>query len=306
MTTNRNNHFVQAYLFFNGNCEPAVDFYRQALGAEIEMLMRYKDSPEPQPPGRLPPGFENKIMHCTFRIGTTTLMASDGCSSEKVNFQSFSLSLSLPTEVEADRVFSALAEGGQVRMPLTKTFWSPRFGMVQDRFGMGWMVTVIPTSEPFTISRTFDAPLDKVWKAWTEREQLMQWFGPKGSKMTTANLDFRQGGTFHYCLQTPNALPMWGKFVYRAIESPRRIVLVSSFSDEQGSLTRHPMAPAWPLEMLSVMTLEEEDGKTKVALNWSPLNPSEEERKIFDGAHKGMQQGWNGTFDQLAEHLTKV
>src|SRR5215212_9678634 len=141
MSTN-NNRFIEPYLFFNGSCEQAVDFYRKALGAEVILLMRYKDSPEPPQPGMLPSGFENKIMHASFRIGETTVMASDGCSTEKPNFEGFSLSLSVPNEYEAERVFNALADGGKVRMPLTKTFWSPRFGMVADRFGIGWMVTV--------------------------------------------------------------------------------------------------------------------------------------------------------------------
>src|SRR6187401_290107 len=142
MTTTKNNHIVQPYLSFGGRCEEAVEFYRKALGAEVEMMMRFKDSPEPHPPGMVPPGFENKIMHSSFRIGETTLMASDGCAAEKTNFQGFSLSLSVPTEAEADRAFAALADGGDVKMPLAKTFWSPRFGMVTDRFGIGWMVTV--------------------------------------------------------------------------------------------------------------------------------------------------------------------
>ena len=144
MSTTKNNRIVQPYLFFNGHCEQAVEFYRRSLGAEVEMMMRYKESPKPPPPGMVPPGFENKIMHTSFRVGETTLMASDGCSAEKANFQGFSLSLSLANEAEADRVFGALADGGQVRMPLTKTFWSPRFGMVEDRFGVGWMISVMP------------------------------------------------------------------------------------------------------------------------------------------------------------------
>ena len=142
MTTTTNRCFVQAYLFFNGNCEEAVEFYRAALGAEVEFKMRYQESPEPLPPGMVPPGFENKIMHCSFRISETTLMASDGCSPEKARFEGFSLSLTVPNEAEADRAFAALAKGGQVRMPLAKTFWSPRFGMVADRFGVGWMISV--------------------------------------------------------------------------------------------------------------------------------------------------------------------
>jgi len=138
---------VQPYLFFNGNCEQAVEFYRTALGATVEFMIRYKESPEPHPPGMLPPGFENKIMHTSFRIGETILMASDGCSLEKTKFEGFSLSISVPNEGEADRVFAGLANGGTIQMPLTKTFWSPRFGMVQDRFGIGWMVSV-PGKQP--------------------------------------------------------------------------------------------------------------------------------------------------------------
>src|SRR5688572_11336213 len=133
---------IQPYLFFGGRCEEALEFYRTALGAQVEMLMHYKDSPEPPPPDMLPPGFENKVMHASFRIGGTTLMASDGCG-EAAEFGGFSLSLSVRTEAEADRAFAALADGGEVKMPLDKTFWSPRFGMLTDRFGLGWMVSVM-------------------------------------------------------------------------------------------------------------------------------------------------------------------
>ncbi len=147
MNTPNNNQIIQPYLFFNGSCEQAIEFYRKALGAEVEMMMRYKDSPEPAQPGMVPPGFENKIMHASFRIGQTTVMASDGCEAQKPNFEGFSLSLSVPNENEAERAFAALSEGGQVRMPLTKTFWSPRFGMLQDRFGLGWMISVTPAAQ---------------------------------------------------------------------------------------------------------------------------------------------------------------
>ena len=143
MSTKNDNRVVQPYLFFNGNCEQAVEFYRKALGAQVDMMMRFKESPEPPPPGRVPPGFENKIMHTSFRVGGTTIMASDGCSADKPNFEGFSLALAVSTEAEADRAFAGLAEGGKVEMPLAKTFWSPRFGMVTDRFGIGWMVSVM-------------------------------------------------------------------------------------------------------------------------------------------------------------------
>lgn len=134
---------VQPYLFFGGRCEEALEFYRNGLGAETAMLMRYKDSPEqPQGPNALPPGSENKVMHATFRIGETTLNASDGHCEGKTNFQGFSLSITVPDEATARRIFNGLANDGQVRMPLTKTFFSPCFGMVVDKFGLGWMVYV--------------------------------------------------------------------------------------------------------------------------------------------------------------------
>lgn len=147
MSTQNNKGIVQPYLFFNGKCEEAVEFYRKALGAEVEMMIRFKEAPDQPPPGMLPPGFENKIMHCSFRVGQTTVMASDGCSAGNLKFEGFSLSLAVPTEAEADRAFSALADGGQVKMPLGKTFWSPRFGMLQDRYGIGWMINVVPEGQ---------------------------------------------------------------------------------------------------------------------------------------------------------------
>jgi PhnB protein len=133
---------VQPYLMFGGRCEEALEFYRRAVGAEIVKVMLFKDSPQPPPPGVLQPGFENKVMHSSFRIGKSEIMASDGCS-QGSTFSGFSLSLAVKAEAEADRYFNALAEGGQVKMPLGKTFWSPRFGMLTDRFGVDWMVIVV-------------------------------------------------------------------------------------------------------------------------------------------------------------------
>ncbi len=130
---------VTPYLFFSGRCEEAIEFYRTAIGAEVEMVMRFNESPEPMPPGVLQEGFEAKVMHSSFRVGDAMIMASDGCD-DKTVFSGFSLALQVPTIAEADRVFAALAEGGQVQMPLAKTFWSPRYGMVQDKFGVSWMV----------------------------------------------------------------------------------------------------------------------------------------------------------------------
>ena len=123
--------------------------------------------------------------------------------------------------------------------------------------------------------------------------------------MATAKLDFRPGGNFHYCLRSPDGKEMWGKFVYREIVAPERIVLVNSFSDEKGGLTRHPFSPTWPREMLTTTAFAGQEGKTTITFNWSPLNATDEERKTFDSAHVGMQQGWIGTFEKLAEYLAK-
>ena len=135
---------IQSYLFFDGRCEEAIEFYQQAMGAKVDMLMRFKDSPEPPQPGCTAPGSENKVMHACIKVGDTAIMASDGRCEGKPNFQGFSLSLTVKTEAEADRYFAALGAGGQEQMPLMKTFWSPRFGMVADKFGVSWMVIVMP------------------------------------------------------------------------------------------------------------------------------------------------------------------
>jgi PhnB protein len=132
--------YVQPYLFFDGRCEEALEFYRKAIGAEVAMLMRFKDSPDPNHCG--PAGSENKVMHASFKIGDSTVMASDGRCAGKEQFQGFALTISVPSVADADPIFAALSEGGQVVMPLTKTFYSPRFGMVTDRFGVMWMIIV--------------------------------------------------------------------------------------------------------------------------------------------------------------------
>jgi PhnB protein len=143
---------IQPYLFFDGRCEEAVEFYRKALGAEVAMLMRFKDSPEPPVPGTCPPGSGDKVMHASLRIGDTIVMVSDGRCLGQPSFQGFALSVTVPDDAEADRRFTALADGGKVQMPLAKTFFSSRFGMVADRFGVSWMIIVAPR-EPASAGR---------------------------------------------------------------------------------------------------------------------------------------------------------
>ncbi|MFG1411813.1 VOC family protein [Xanthobacter sp. VTT E-85241] len=135
---------VQPYLTFDGKCEEALEFYKAALGAQVELLMRYSEAPEAPPPDMVAPGSENKIMHVSFKIGESTIMASDGGCRNSTSFQGFSLSLAVASEADAHRVFTALSQGRQVQMPLGKTFFSPCFGMVADRFGINWMVNLVP------------------------------------------------------------------------------------------------------------------------------------------------------------------
>jgi PhnB protein len=140
-----NLHQVQPYLFFDGRCEEALELYQRALGAKVTMLMRHKDSPQPPPPGSLPPGSDNKVMHSAFQIGDTTLLASDGhCQGQQPKFDGITLSITARDDAEAERTFAALSDGGTIRQPLITTFFSSRFGMLADRFGVPWMVVVAP------------------------------------------------------------------------------------------------------------------------------------------------------------------
>jgi uncharacterized protein YndB with AHSA1/START domain len=163
------------------------------------------------------------------------------------------------------------------------------------------------TDKDFVMSRVFEAPRDLVWKAFTDVEHMKQWWGPKGFTVLKAQMDLRPGGTYHYAMKSPDGATMWGKFVFREITPPDKIVFINSFSDEKGGTTRHPLHPTWPLQMLSTFTFEDlGGGKTQFSLRWTPYNATAEERKTFDGGHQSMTQGWGGTLDQLAAYLAKA
>lgn len=160
---------------------------------------------------------------------------------------------------------------------------------------------------PFVISRVYDAPRDRVWKAWTEAERLKKWWGPAGFKVHTCKVDLRPGGFFHYGMTAPDGSDMWGKMAYREIEAPKKLVFINSFSDPKGGVTRHPWHQTWPLELLSTITFDEHGaGKTKVTVHWLPADGSSElECKTFDEGRASMKQGWGGTLEQLANDLKK-
>ncbi|MEP7146680.1 MAG: SRPBCC domain-containing protein [bacterium] len=153
------------------------------------------------------------------------------------------------------------------------------------------------------ITRVINAPRDLVFKSFTESERLKQWWGPKGFTMKVANLDLRPGGAFHYSMVSPDGIEMWGKFVYREIITPEKIVFFNSFSDKEGNITRHPLSPNWPLEIFNMMTFTELDSKTILTLVGGPVNATEDEIKTFDEGRKSMMHGFAGTFDQLDQYL---
>jgi uncharacterized protein YndB with AHSA1/START domain len=163
-----------------------------------------------------------------------------------------------------------------------------------------------PPEREFTITRVFNAPRDLVFKAQTEAERLAQWWGPKGFKMLVTRMDLRPGGMFLYCMRSPEGHEMWGKFVYREVVAPERLVFVNSFSDAQGGTVRAPFAPDWPLEVLNIVTFTEHGGKTTLHMRGAPVNATEAERRRFDSFHEQMNQGFGGTLDQLEAYLAGV
>ncbi|HTB23468.1 MAG TPA: SRPBCC domain-containing protein [bacterium] len=204
-------------------------------------------------------------------------------------------------------------EGSKTRMRLSQRFTHIKAraaGMVKGSTA-GWTQSIDKLGDyvskqvlPFSISRVFQAPRALVFKVHTDPVHLAKWFGPAGTQVIKADMDLRPGGTYHYGLRTQDGAEMWGKQVFREIVAPERLVFVQSFSDKDGGMTRHPMAPAWPLEMLSVVTFEElGPGKCKLTVQWEPLNAPAEEGKAFDGARDGMNSGFKGTFDALEAYL---
>jgi uncharacterized protein YndB with AHSA1/START domain len=158
----------------------------------------------------------------------------------------------------------------------------------------------------FVISRTFNAPREVVFDAFTKPDEMKKWWGPKGFTVIVSKMDLRPGGTYHYGMRAPDGAPMWGKFVYREIARPERIVFVNSFSDENGGVTRHPMAPDWPLQMITTFAFEDlGGGKTRLTTTSMAFDATEAEHAVFDAHHDSMTQGWTGTLDQLETYLAK-
>ena len=160
-----------------------------------------------------------------------------------------------------------------------------------------------PGERELVITRVFDAPRELVWQAFTESSRLAQWWGPMGCTMQVHSLELRPGGVFQYAMRSPDGHVEWGRFVYRDIQAPERMVFVNSFCDEKGTIIRAPFSPTWPLEILNTVTFTETNGKTTVTLRGGPINATEEELETFWNAQDSMRQGFSGTFDRLAVYL---
>ena len=155
----------------------------------------------------------------------------------------------------------------------------------------------------FQIARTVNAPIARVWKAWTEADQLKRWWGPKGFDILDVKVDLRPGGIMHYGLRSPDQIEFWGRFVYREIVPEKRLVFVVSFADKDANPVRNHWNAEWPLEILSTVEFEENGGRTTVTVRWIPLNATDAEIRAFDAGRESMKQGWSGTLDQLEGHL---
>lgn len=158
----------------------------------------------------------------------------------------------------------------------------------------------------FVITRSFDVPRELVWKAWTEPARFVQWWGPKGFRVSSLKLDLREGGLLHYGLQSLHGQELWGKFVYHVVDPPRRLEFVIAFSDAGGATVRHPWNPLWPLEVFDILALDEHVGNTVLSLRGKPIHASEEECRAFVAGREGLRQGMGGTLAQLAAYLATV
>jgi len=162
------------------------------------------------------------------------------------------------------------------------------------------------TNPKLVLTRILDAPVELVFKAWTEPERLAQWWGPKGSSITVQKFDLQPGGVFHYCMQHPNAGEMWALFTFREISPVNKLVFVSSFSDADGNIIVGPFFTTWPLEILNILTLEETNGKTTLTLTGEPINATAEEMQAYTNMISNMEQGFAGTFERLDDYLSST
>jgi uncharacterized protein YndB with AHSA1/START domain len=279
-----------------------------------------------------PRGFSTKIKRMDFRVGGVWEQVMRGPDGAKYpNKSTFKEIVPLERIVYAHGggredgpgasftatwTFETVAGGqtkltGRLVFPTAEArdFVAREFGAVEGgRQTLERLSEHLPTMQmrEFVLRREFAAPRDLVWQAWTQPEHLLRWFGPKGFTLQVGTFEFRPGGEFRYGLKSPDGHEMWGKWIFREIVAPEKLVVVTSFSDAQGGVTRHPMSATWPLETLATTTFTEANGRTTLTLRWVALNATAEERATFDSAHDSMTQGWGGTMGQLEAYLAKI
>ena len=308
----------------------AVNDEREIMGSRVfdaprELVWKMWTDPRHIAQWWGPRGFRNTIHEMDVRPGGHWRFVMHGPDGQDYQNHNIYVEIVEPERIVFDHVsgplFRATATfenlGGKTRVTMRSVFETAELrnkvardygaveGMQQTLARLGEHLKRA-SGEEFVIERAFDAPRELMWKVWTDPEHMKQWFGPKGTTGVYSKNDFRVGGTYHYGLQTPNGDKIWGKWIYREITPPERMVFVQSFSDENGGITRHPMAPDWPREMLSTIEFAERDGKTVVIVRWMPLNASETESSVFKAGLPSMHQGWSGTFEQLEAYLKEV
>ncbi len=294
---------LNPYLHFVGTTEKAFNFYKSIFGGEFQSFSRFKDAP-PNP--QLTPADMERVLHVALPVGANMLMGSDCPENMKNDIKvgnNITVSVMVDSKAEVDRVFNALAKGGKVVMPVADMFWGDYFGRCVDQFGVPWMVSYHKSQ--FVISRTFKAPLQRLWEAWTKQEDMSQWFGPKGSKATYHRHELKVGGITHYSLIHPDGIEIWGKCEYKEIVPMKKLVFTQCFSDKDLGVTRHPMSTTWPLTMLTTVTFSEHDGQSNVTIIWETVGATSEEQKTFDSSMEDMKQGWGGSLDQLEVYLKR-
>jgi uncharacterized protein YndB with AHSA1/START domain len=269
-----------------------------------------------------PKGFTNTIYEMDVRPGGTWRFVMHGPDGTDYQNKIVYVDVARPERLTYDHVSGPLFHsvvhfndlGDKTEVHVRMIFESAQLrNKVADEFGAveGLNQTLGRLGEQlakrsFVITRTFDAPRELVWRVWTDEKHLQQWFGPKGATIFASKNDLRDGGTYHYGMEHPNGGVMWGRWSYREVDPPNRLVFLQSFSDPEGGVRRAPFSNDFPMEMLATITFREYEGRTTVSIEWSPYNASETEQQFFASMHASMNGGWTGTLDQLGEYLKNV
>jgi uncharacterized protein YndB with AHSA1/START domain len=223
-----------------------------------------------------------------------------------------------PEDAQFKGIVTFEAEGNKTRLTMRQVFSTAKErNHVVEKYGaieggrqtfdkLEEELSTMKAGEEFEVSRELNAPIKLVWDLWTKPEHLAKWWGPKDFEMQDLKLDLREGGMFHYSMKGPGDFIMWGKFVFREVAAPHRLIFLVSFSDEKGGTTRAPMGANWPLEVLSTLTLTEKNGKTVLTMKGVPFHATQEEIATYKAGFSGMQQGFKGTFEQLEEYLQNL